>query len=141
MKDGKTSTFTIHHDRCDPSKWTPSDVLALAKFISAGNLQYAAHLSRLGMQLVLSEHHEPKGGELQEVGFAEPGEPCTVTEDLADLGVDDITPIVRMYQGPVEYAVAVTIGDEEGNFDGYEYEIFPTEAKAQAFLDSMRDAA
>lgn len=141
MDTSKTSTFTIHHDRCDPSKWTPNDILALAKFIQTGDMSYAAHLSRRGMQLVLSEHHEPKGGSLQEVGFAEPEIPDGVTDDLQDLCDDDITQIVRVYSGPIEYAVQFAIGDEEGNVEGHEIEIFNTEAEAQAFVNSMREAA
>ncbi len=35
----KTSTFVIHHDRCNPTAWNAMDILALADFISAGESQ------------------------------------------------------------------------------------------------------
>ncbi len=143
MEKGKTSTFTIHHDRCEPHKWTAGDVLAFAKFVASGNLQHAAHLSRLGVQLVLSEHHVPKGGQLEEIGFADPDAVSDgITDDLAEIADDmDVTPVVRIYRGPVEYAVKFGIDDGHGEFGGYEHEIKPTEAEAEAFLKSLTETA
>lgn len=139
MKDGKTSTFTIHHDRCKPETWTAGDILKFAEFVRTGNLQAAACLSRLGVQLVLSEHHAPKGGELQEIGFMTPECDDLINEDLGELipDPDDISQVVRMYRGPVEYAIAIPMGDGEGNFECYEYELKATEEEAQAYLKSV----
>lgn len=132
----KTSTFTIHHDRCKPADWTPTNVLALARFISTGNLGYAAQLSRLGMQLVRSEHHEPKGGHLEEVGYARAdsdvaGEYAPIDEVADD---EDVTAIARIYRGPTEYCARIAIGDHEGNFEAYEHEICSTEQEALALI-------
>lgn len=139
---GKTSTFTIHHDRCDPNKWTAGDIIAFAKFVKYGDLQYAAALSRLGVQLVLSEHHEPKGGQLEEIGWSAPqvigGD--GVSDDLTEIADDlDVTPVVRIYRGPVEYAVKFGIDDGHGEFGGYEYEVKSTEEEAKTFLNSLID--
>jgi hypothetical protein len=133
METGKTSTFTIHHDKCDPSKWTAHDVLAFADFVRTGNLQNAAALSRLGVQLVLSEHHVPKGGTLEEIGWAEPK--GNEIYDLEDLSEDDVTELCRVYRGPVEYVAKIGVGNEHGDFEGYEYEIKPTLAEAQSFFE------
>jgi hypothetical protein len=138
MQAGKTSTFTVHHDRCDPSKWTPSDVLTFAKFVKYGSLQDAAALSRLGVQLVLSEHHVPKGGTLEEIGWSDPKVEAGITEDLDEIADDDeITEIVRVYRGPVEYAVRFAVGNEHGDVEGHEHEIKATRQQAEAFLDGL----
>lgn len=143
MPEAKTSTFTIHHDRCDPNKWTAHDIIAFAKFVGTGDLRYAARMSRLGMQLVLSEHHVPKGGQIEEIGFAAPDAVSNgVTDDLSEIADDmEITPVVRIYRGPVEFAVKFGVDDGHGEFGGYEHEIKPTEAEAKAFLDSLQDKA
>lgn len=135
-----TSTFTIHHDRCDPSKWTARDFVILGDFVRTGNLQYAAHLSRLGMQLVLSELHVAKGGEVEEIGWADP-DCLNGFADTLDEVVDDdgVVPVVRIYRGPVEYAVRYGIGDGEGNFEGYEHKVLATEADAERFAASMNE--
>lgn len=139
METGRTSTFTIHHDRCDPSKWTPADVLTLAKFVKYGSLQDAAALSRLGVQLVLSEHHVPKGGVLEEIGWSDPKIESFVTEDVSELADDeDVTEVVRVYRGPVEYVARFAIGNEDGDLEGYEHEIKATHEEAAAFLDSLK---
>lgn len=104
----KTSTITIHHDSCDVSKWTISDWQTLASFVKHANLQQAAALSRLGMQLVLSEHHEPAGGTLEQMGYGEEDQmpDPSITDDLAEIADElDITPIVPIYRGPTKYAV------------------------------------
>jgi hypothetical protein len=142
--NGKTSTFVIHHDRCQPAKWTPEDVLAFAKFVRSGDMVHAATLARLGMQLVASEHHVPKGGLLQEIGFviADPidNQIAGATDDLDELcDGQDITAIARVYRGPTEYVIAIPIGDGDGNFEGYEYEIKPTEAEAEDYVASLRE--
>ena len=143
MEEPKTSTFTIHHDRCKPETWTARDVLAFADFIRTGSMQHAAALSRLGVQLVLSEHDLPKGGALEEIGWMRPTDPSEVFDDLSEAveaaGGDDISALCRAYRGPVEYAVAIRIGDGDGNYEGTEYEIKPTEAEAQSFIASMSE--
>jgi hypothetical protein len=141
MSDTKTSTFTIHHDRCDPSKWTLAQWQLLRDFIKEPSLDRGAAISRLGIQLVLSEHHEPKGGELESFGWADERgmpRPDSVSEDLEDITQgDDITPVVQVYRGPTKYAVRFPIGDGDGELAGYEHEIKDTEAEAQAFLASL----
>lgn len=141
----KTSTITIHHDRCDVSKWTIGDWQTLASFVKHANLQQAAALSRLGMQLVLSEHHEPAGGTLESFGWSDEREmphPDSISDDLIDMADDDdITPVVEVYRGPTKYAVRYAIGDGDGGFGGYEFEIKDTEAEAEEFLKSLREEA
>lgn len=139
----RTSTITIHHDRCDVSKWTMAEWRTLASFVEGAGLQQAAALSRLGMQLVLSEHHEPAGGTLESFGFADEREmphPDSISDDLEDISQgDDITPVVEVYRGPTRYAVRFAIDDGHGEFGGYEFEIKDTEAEAQEFLKSLSE--
>jgi len=139
---GKTSTFTIHHDRCKPATWTPGDVLQLAKFVETGDLRYAGHLSKLGVQLVLSEHHVPKGGLLEEIGWASPDEPETLYRDLGDAvswkGDEDVTELYRVYRAPSEFVARFLVGDGE-DVDGAEYEIKKTREEAEAFIASLSE--
>jgi hypothetical protein len=138
----KTSTITIHHDRCEPSKWTISDWQTLASFVKHANLQQAAALSKLGMQLVLSEHHEPVGGALEHVGYGEEDQLPSpmITDDLAEIADDlDITAVVPIYRGPTQYAVKFGTATHEGEFDGYEHELFSSLAEAQDFLKSLME--
>lgn len=139
----KTSTITIHHDRCDVSKWTIAEWKTLARFVKEADLQAAAALSRLGMQLVLSEHHEPAGGSLESFGWSDEREmphPDSISDDLEDISQgDDITPVVQVYRGPTKYAVRFAIDDGHGEFGGYEYEIKESEAEAQEFLKSLTE--
>lgn len=140
----KTSTITIHHDRCDVSKWTIAEWRTLAAFVKDGGLQQAAALSRLGMQLVLSMHHEPAGGTLEQMGFGEEDQMPNpiITDDLAEIAGDlEITPIVPIYRGPTKYAVKFGTAGPDGEHDGYEHEIFESEADAQAFLKSLLEPA
>lgn len=137
----KTSTVTVHHDHCKPETWTAHDVLAFANFVRTGDLRHAAALARLGVQLVLSEHHVPKGGTLEQVGFALNGDTQSeiVTDDLSEIAeVGEIKEAARIYRGPMEYLVAFHTGDPEtGDVDGTECEVLPTREKAEAFLASM----
>lgn len=142
---GKTSTFTIDHDRCNPAEWKPADVLALAEFIQTGNLGFAAHMSKLGMKLVMSEHHEPMGGHLEQVAYA-PVDPkdghayLDTSGELDEMCDDDnVFAVARIYRGPTRYAVRIPIGDHEGNFEGHEYETFPSEVVAIDFLRSLAE--
>lgn len=139
MTDSKTSTFTVHHDRCDPNKWTASDIIAFAEFVKYGSMQHAARLARLGVQLVLSEHHVPKGGHLESIGWTEPG--ANEIYDLEDLAEDDVTGLCRVYRGPLEYVAKLGVGDGEGNFDGYEYEIKSTLEEANALFERVVEDA
>lgn len=138
-----TSTITIHHDRCDVSKWTLAEWKTLATFVKEGSLQAAAALSRLGMQLVLSEHHEPAGGTLESFGWSDEREmphPDSISDDLTDIAHDDdITPVVEVYRGPTKYAVRFGVDDGNGEFGGYEFEIKDTEAEAEEFLKSLSE--
>lgn len=136
----KTSTITIHHDRCDPSKWTIGDWQTLALFVKHAGLQQAAMLSKLGMQLVLSEHHEPVGGTIEHMGYGEEDQMPSpmITDDISEIADDlDITPIVPIYRGPTKYAVKFGTADCAGEFDGYEHEIFDSQAGAEKFLASL----
>jgi hypothetical protein len=133
-QEQKTSTFTIFHDRCDPSRWTIGDFKALADFARTGELAYAARLSRLGMQLVLSDHHEATGGTIEEIGWSEPKD--NSIGDLDELVDDDLVmvEVTRIYRGPSEFAVRIGVGDEDGEREGSEYEVFKTEHEAQEFI-------
>lgn len=133
----KTSTFTIHHDRCNPAKWTAPDVLALANFVKFGDISYAAALARLGLQLVVSEHHVPKGGTLEQIGWIKPG--STEICDINDIDGASVSELCRVYSGPVEYICPIAMGDGDGNFDGYDYESKPTLPEAEAFMSSLRE--
>lgn len=142
MEKGKTSTFTIHHDRCDPRNWTLDQWRTLQEFIREPLLQRAATLSRMGIQLVLSEHHKPKGGSLEPFGFADEREmphPDSISDDLTDICQDDleVTPIVEVYRGPTRYAVRFAIDDGHGEFGGYEFEVKDTQAEAAEFIASL----
>lgn len=144
MATPKTSTFTIHHDRCDPSKWTLAQWRLLQEFIAEPLLQRAAALSRLGIQLVLSEHHQPAGGTLEEFGFANERDlPCldNATDELNELfeGGDDVVAIVPIYRGPTKYAVRYGVDDGHGEFGGYEFEIRDTQAEAEKFQQSLTE--
>lgn len=145
MDKGKTSTFTIHHDTCCPADWKPADILVFNSFVATGNLQYAAQLARLGVQLVLSDHHVPTGGTLEEIGWAEPGEiyDGLIHDNLQDAvengGDLDVTALCRVYRGPTEYVAKFGVGDADGEFDGNEFEIKPTQADAEAFIASLSE--
>lgn len=134
----KTSTFTIDHDKCDPRTWTPHDVLALSDFIRTGSMVMAARLARLGVQLVLSEHHSPKGGELEHVGWVLPGD--LDVHEIDEVTDDDVTEAHPIFRGKVEYIARIATGDGDGNFDGYIYEIKPTLEEARACLPTADDA-
>lgn len=140
MDTGKTSTFTFHHDRCKPETWTPHDILQFAAFVRSGDLRYAGHLSRLGVQLVLSEHHVPKGGVLEELGWSAPDEPETVYKDLGDAvswkGDEDVTELYRVYRAPAEFVARYQIGVGD-DVEGTEYEVKPTREEAEAFIASL----
>lgn len=142
MAESKTSTFTFHHDRCKPETWTPNDILQFASFVRTGDLRYAGHLSRLGVQLVLSEHHVPKGGQLEEIGWACPDEPETLYRDLSDAvswkGDNDVTELYRVYRAPSEFVARFLTGDGE-EVDGTEYEVKPTRDEAEAFIASLSE--
>jgi len=137
MKNDKTSTFTIHHGTCNPGDWTAKDILAFRDFIATGSLQYAAHLARLGMHLVLSDEHVPTGGTLEHIGYAVEGEPLATFDDISEAvdsaGDDEITALYPIYRGQLQYAVAIRMGDGEGNYDGTEYELRPTLEDAKAY--------
>lgn len=138
-----TSTFTIHHDRCDPEGWTAKDIMAFADFIRTGNMEYATRLERLGVDLVVSEHHVPKGGELQEIGWScqLDGAIYTEIEEAVEAcGDKDVTPMSRVYMGKIEYIARVPFADgppPDNSFSHNEYEIFSTVAKAE---ERMREA-
>lgn len=142
----KTSTFEIDHDRCKPGEWTAADVLALADLVKTGNLARAAHMSRLGMKMVASEHHKAKGGDLEMIGFMPFENDGTYLRcDVADIDDlvddDDVFEVCRVYRAPSNYAVRIPIGDQEGNFDGYEYEIMEDRDTAVKLLSSLEDEA
>lgn len=139
----KTSTFTIHHDHCKPETWSLAQWKLLQDFIKEPSLQRAAALSRLGIRLVLSEHHEPVGGTLESFGWTAESQmpfPDTISDRMDDVADDDdITPVVELYRGPTKYAVRYAIGDADGNFEGHEHEIKDTEAEAEEFLKSLQE--
>lgn len=121
MTDRKTSTFILHHDRCDPSKWTVSEWSALVNFVRTGSLAYAAQLSRAGLQLKLDDRHVETGGTAEHIGFSPVAnndvQPDYIAETVEDI-VDDFlepTEIAAIYRGPTQYAVRYGIGDEDGS--------------------------
>ena len=143
MADKTTSTFTIHHDRCDPSKWTVREWGLLARYVATGELSAAAALSRLGFQLVLDERHAPVGGEAEHLGWllgrnggVEHDAPA---ETILDLDPEDcaVTEVVPIYRGKTRYAVSFGVGDGEGNYDGTEIEVFKTADEAERFAKSL----
>jgi hypothetical protein len=143
MTDRKTSTFILHHDRCDPSKWTVSEWNALVNFVRTGSLAYAAQLSRAGLQLKLDDRHVETGGTAEHIGFSPVAnndvQPDYIAETVEDI-VDDFlepTEIAAIYRGPTQYAVRYGIGDEDGNYDGSETEVFETIEEAEKFAASM----
>lgn len=137
-----TSTFIIHHGQCDPSKWTAADILKLAHYVQWGDLASAAALSRLGVQLVMDERHEPKGGTLERIGVAFPGDLNEFSESVSDLDPgEDVFEVVPIYRGPTEHVVRFGVDDGCGEFGGYEYEVLQTAAEADAFHASIEKEA
>ena len=51
-----------------------------------------------------------------------------------------MTAVVAVYRGPTKYVAAYSIGDDEGNVEGREYEIKDTEAEAAAYLAPVPSA-
>ncbi|PPQ42142.1 hypothetical protein [Rhodopseudomonas palustris] len=134
---GKTSTFVLHHDSCDPSKWTIVQWRALANFAKYGDLATAESLAKCGLRLVTSDHFVPRGGTLQQVGFVAPHRADEIVAELQDVQATDGVnpfPVQRAYLGPVEWVTPVPFGDGDGNFETYEFEFKATEAEARARL-------
>lgn len=139
---GKTSTFVIHHDRCFPDRWTASTLIQFAKFIETGDMRYAAGLSMLGLQLVASEHHVPKGGTMQEVGYVKPTwAACEATDDLSEVrdGSDDVFRMRRVYVGPEEFVVPIPIGGADGYVEDWEYKHFDNPGEAEKYRKEIWD--
>lgn len=137
----KTSTFIIDHDVCDPSKWTPFDVLSLGTFIKTGELSWQTRLAGLGITLVASENLTPLGGTLQQVGWTGPKGPIgdDVYDDLADVtDGDGVFEVVPVYRVPSQWCVPISIGDDDGFVDSYVHELFPTKAEADKYAADMR---
>ena len=138
-----TSTFTIHHDRCDPETWTAKDIMAFADFIRTGNMEYATRLGALGVDLVVSEHHVPKGGELEPVGWSSPeidGVYTEIDEAVEACGDKDVTVLNPIYMGKIEYVAKIAFADgPEGDFSHYEYERFPTQTDAVKRIGELID--
>ena len=143
---GKTTTIVIDHDRCDPSLWTMRDLRDLENFIKVGGQYHADRMNALGLRVVASEHHTPLGGLLELLGYSKPlkvGDDIGVETsprevcDYADVDPIGPTRMVKIYQGPVEYAVGVPIGDEDGTIENYEFEFKETEAEALTLAKSI----
>lgn len=141
-----TTTFVIDQN-CNPRNWTINDLMTLDEFVREGGSVRAAHLRTIGIAVVASEHHEPLGGTIEFLGYSAPVKgaargneimPYEYVQDLCDeMDRDPIGPtaVVKIYQGPVQYAVGIPIGDEDGNIEGYEFEFKDTEAEAKAYLE------
>ena len=135
-----TSTFVIHHDKCDPSKWTVREWLTLADYIKTGSLAYAARLSRSGMQLVLDERHAPKGGELECVGWRACDDFVILDTLLdADMTFGEVMEVQEVYLGPRRYAANYFVGDDCGTCE--EYETFDTEDEAEKFIAGLKNTS
>jgi hypothetical protein len=146
----KTSTFVIDHEKCDPTNWTARDLIEFESFVKFGGAARAGRLTRLGIKIVTSEHHEPLGGTLEALGYSKPLSPGDDVQledgpreicDAAGTDPAGVTAVVKIYQGPVQYAVGIPIGDEDGVLEGYEFEFKDTEAEAAEFARSMRETA
>ncbi len=141
MSSKKTSTFTLHHDRCNPAKWGLSEWQALAHFAEHADLQSAACLSRAGLQLVLSDHHAPTGGTLEHIGWAEPRDQIDGVGELMDLiETEAATPICAIYRGPTQYGVEFGISHDGVECDDTEFEVFDIEEDAVKFMNDLPSA-
>ncbi|MEM7746605.1 MAG: hypothetical protein AAF346_00020 [Pseudomonadota bacterium] len=147
--EAKKTTMIFHHERCDPSKWTVSDWQLMAEYMRTGSLQAAAAMSRkMGVQVVLDDRHAQRtGGDLEAVGFTDMEDAkemyafdC-INEIHDEKDLEDVFAFRALYAGPIEFASAVPIGDINGIFEGYEYEVFGTEVEAQKHHESLREDA
>lgn len=140
-----TSTFTLDHERCDPSKWTVREWKLLADYMRTGELSYAAGLARLGFQLVLSDKHEATGGSLEPIGWARVEtngdlDRDEIADDLADLDIEyEVTDVCRIYRGLTVYAVPYDVGDE--SHVDMEIDVFDTLAAAEKFDAALKSGA
>jgi hypothetical protein len=142
MGSKKTSTFTLHHDRCNPAKWGLSEWQAFAHFAAHADLQSAACLSRAGLQLALSDHHAATGGTIEHIGWAEPREQIDGVCEMTDLiEPEEATPICAIYRGPTMYGVAYGYSHDGVECDGTEFEVFETEEAAIKFLNGLPSSA
>ncbi len=129
----QTVTLTLHRDRCDPSKWTVKEWKLFADFVHSGELSLAASLSRLGLQLVLDDRHQPTGGNLEHAGWSDDSDGVAANElDQLDLDHAEPCEVYRVYRGPTEYAVQYAVGDGDVT-EGYETEVFATLVEAKSF--------
>lgn len=139
----QTITLTVHRERCDPSKWTVSEWQLLCDFVRDGDLGRAASLSRLGVQLVLDDRHQPTGGTLEHIGWATPDDMSTIagTADEAGDVSGSVGPVevVPIYRGPTQYAVAYGVGTDD-DYEGAEVEVFDTFEKADKFDKGLKAA-
>ena len=141
MADKKTSTFTLHHDRCNPTKWGLSEWQALAHFAAHADLQSAACLSRAGLQLALSDRHAATGGTIEHIGWADLREQIDSICEMMDLiEPEGATPICAIYRGPTQYGVKFGISHDGVECDDTEFEVFDTEEDAVKFLKDLPSA-
>lgn len=133
----QTITMTLHHDKCVPSEWTVREWKLFADFVRDGDLATAARLSRIGLQLVLDDRHQPTGGKLEHAGWSDDSDGVAASE-LDDLDLDHAEPceVYRVYRGPTEYAVQYAVGDGDTT-DGFETEVFATLGEAKVFARSL----
>lgn len=132
----QTVTFTLHRELCDPSKWTVREWKLFADFVLEGSLQHAAALSRLGLQLVLDDRHQPTGGKLEHVGWSDTEDLAVSDLDELELGHAEPCEVCRIYRGPTEFAVQYGVGDGD-EAEGLETDVFATLAEANKFAESL----
>jgi hypothetical protein len=146
MSTPRMSTFVVDHAKCDPGKWTAEDLMTLKSFLVYGNVGAAVHLARMGVFLATSEALTVKGGTMEHIGWGDPADRESITDDLRDavenLGGQDITPLCRVFREKPVYVARFMTGSD-GDVDTTEYEVLTSEEDAKAFLASMKaeDAA
>lgn len=135
--------FEFDHERCDPRKWTPSDVLLFSDFLRNGYLSAAAALARLGVKLVQSDGLKPPSGTMELIGYCKADEVGETPQDENDLRYDvddDITELVPVYRAPSVYAVRLYECDgDEGSSPMLE--IKPTLDEAEKLAAMYREPA
>ncbi len=132
----RKSYFEIDADRYNPRKWTPDEVVLMAEFLEFGFLSDAAVLARLGIKLLTSEQLEPKGGDIEFLGYSAPKQLVADPHELYDLRYeveDDITELVPVYRGKTVYAVRLYEGDDDGGSEPV-LEVKPSLDEAEALL-------
>lgn len=139
IEPGKTTVFLLHHDSCRPRDWTVEQWEALARYAETGDVRQAARLARKGLQL-LQVSPVPAQQAAVSIGWTkspEDGEFFDTLDDLSD-GSEPFEAF-QIFAGPPCFVSPFPVGGSDGEFDGYEYEIFGTLAEAEKHHAQIRD--